>query len=66
MKDIGIETGIGAPDGTEGLKEEAVKNGAEVTKNMAGIEPIREKRRNGVDPTYKVDPHTEAGGGFNA
>jgi hypothetical protein len=43
-----------------------MKNGGEVTKNMAGIEPIREKRRNGVDPTYKVDPHMEAWDGFNA
>ena len=38
MKDIGIGTGIGAPDGTESPKEGAVKNGAEVTKNVAGIE----------------------------
>jgi hypothetical protein len=32
MKGIGIETGIGGPDGTEGLKEEAM-NGVEAMKN---------------------------------
>lgn len=46
MRGTGIETGIGAPDGKEGLmeglKEEAVKNEAEVTKNTAGIKPVRE------------------------
>ena len=59
MKGIGIETGTGTPDGTEGLKEGATMNGTEETKdeveamkkgagdmkNMAAIENLCEKLR---------------------
>ena len=37
MKGIGIETENGGPDGTEGLKEEAMKEGGEISKNMDEI-----------------------------
>ncbi len=33
MRGIGIETGTGTPDGTEGPKEGVTKNGTEDTKN---------------------------------
>ena len=70
MNGTGIGTGIGGPDGMEGLKAgatksgteetkeaEAMKNGVEDTKNMADIEDIVGVTEDWVDPSRSTQSY---------